>query len=230
MYPFDSKFPERRKAVLKAQTTPDLIADALRRDIQSGGIPPGGPLRQEDLAARFAVSRIPVREALRRLESEGLVTVFPNRGAFVVRLSADEIREITDLRILIEGDLVHRSVPRMDDDAVARVVGAGEVAARTAGTPAWIETDRAFHESLYLPAERPRQLGMAMSLRRTVERYETLYRQLPEDRERWLGDHRMLVEACRRRDAAGARRCLAEHITRAGAFLVERVGDDAGDR
>src|SRR5688500_2920250 len=93
--------------------TPDLIADSLRDEILRGVIEPGAPLRQEELAERFQVSRIPVRDALLRLESQGLVHVYSNRGAFVISLSADEVREIYDMRILLEGDLIERAVPRM---------------------------------------------------------------------------------------------------------------------
>jgi DNA-binding GntR family transcriptional regulator len=75
-------------------TTPDLIADTLRDGILRGEIAPGAALRQEELAERFGVSRLPVRDALMRLETQGLVHVYPNRGAFVISLSADELREI----------------------------------------------------------------------------------------------------------------------------------------
>src|SRR5690242_14507051 len=92
-------------SVRRYRTTPDLIADALREEIQRGTPGPGEALRQEEVAARFSVSRIPVREALRQLEAEGLVVVYPNRGAYVAQLSAQELREITDLRVLLEGDL-----------------------------------------------------------------------------------------------------------------------------
>lgn len=206
--------------MLKAQTTQDLIVEALRADITEGRIRPGSPLRQEDLADRFEVSRIPIREALRRLESEGLVRVFPNRGAFVVQLSPTEIREITDLRVMVEGDLIFRAVPCLTDKALARIAETLEAAERTAATAAWVEGDRAFHVSLYAPAERPRQLGLAMSLRTEVERYEVLYQQLPADRPAWLHDHRAIADACLRRDAEAARSCVAEHIASAGAFLI----------
>lgn len=206
--------------MLKAQTTQDLILEALRKDITQGRILPGSALRQEDLAARFEVSRIPVREALRRLESEGLVHVFPNRGAFVVQLSPAEIQEITDLRVMVEGDLAFRAVPRLTSETLARIAETLDLAERAAATPAWIETDRAFHTSLYAPAERARQLGLAMSLRAEVERYEVLYQQLPADRAVWLGDHQAIANACVRRDPEAARSCVAEHIASAGAFLI----------
>ncbi len=132
---------------------------------------PGHPLRQEELAHRFGVSRLPIRDALLRLEGEGLVAVYPNRGAFVASLSADEVREIYDLRMLLEGDLLARAVPllttadwrRIDVALVEAAVGAHELE--------WATLDRAFHLVLYTPADRPRQLALAATLRGTVDRY-----------------------------------------------------------
>src|SRR5215211_7447338 len=121
----------------RASTTPDLIADSLREEILRGSVAPGQPLRQEELADRFGVSRLPVRDALLRLEAQGLVEVFPNRGAFVVSLSAGEIAEIYDLRILLEGDAIERAVPRMSADDWRRIDAAREVATRSADGPDW---------------------------------------------------------------------------------------------
>jgi DNA-binding GntR family transcriptional regulator len=211
------------RPVLTAQTTSDLIAAELRQQILRGQIKPGFALRQEVLAKRFAVSRIPVREALRALERDGLVEVHPNRGAYVVELSADQIVEITDLRILIEGDLIARSVPQMSDLDIRQIVSAARVAAEASSTPNWNETDRRFHEIMYLPAGRPQQLALALGLRRSVERYWALYGQLSARRAEWLRDHEGLVAACRDRDAKRAKREVIEHIRRAGHFLVERL-------
>src|SRR4051794_32763650 len=146
-------------------TTPDRIADSLRDEILRGAIAPGAPLRQEELASRFGVSRLPVRDALVRLEAQGLVEVFPNRGAFVLALSAGEVREIYDLRILLEGDAIQRAVPLMTADDWRRIDAAQDLAVRNAGSAAWVEGDWELHRALYAPAGRPRQLLMIERLR-----------------------------------------------------------------
>ena len=105
----------------RATSTPDLIAETLREEILRGEVEPGQALRQEELAERFGVSRLPVRDALLRLEAQGLVHVYPNRGAFVVALSADEVREIYEMRILLEGDIIERAVPRMTAESWRRI-------------------------------------------------------------------------------------------------------------
>jgi DNA-binding GntR family transcriptional regulator len=211
--------------MLIAQTTADVLAAELRGEILRGQIAPGAALRQEALAERFSVSRIPVREALRALERDGLVEVHPNRGAFVVRLTAAEIVENTELRMLLEGDLAERSVRKMSDADVEAVAAAAATAQAASRTPKWSETDRQFHEALYLPADRAQQLALVLMLRRSVERYWAIYRQLPERTDEWMADHAAIVEACKGRDARRARQHLQEHIARAGAFLAKRVSE-----
>src|SRR5215213_10054850 len=152
-------------------TTPDLIAESLRDEILRGEIPAGQPLRQEELAERFGVSRLPVRDALLRLEAQGLVHVFPNRGAFVISLSSDEVREIYEMRILLEGDIIERAVPRMMPDHWRRIDAVHAESTRSASGPEWVEGDWAFHRALYEPAGRPRQLATIEQLRGTVARY-----------------------------------------------------------
>ena len=124
-----------RSRLHRATTTPDLIAESLREEILRGALAPGQALRQEELADRFGVSRLPVRDALLRLEAQGLVHVFPNRGAFVISLSADEVTEIYEMRLLLEGDILERAVPRMTPDDWRRIDAAHAEATRTADAP-----------------------------------------------------------------------------------------------
>lgn len=212
-----------RSHVRRGATTPDLIADALRDEILRGAVAPGQALRQEELADRFGVSRLPVRDALLRLEAQGLVHVYPNRGAFVISLSADEVREVYEIRILLEGDLIERAVPRLTPDDWRRIDAANAHAARTAGGPEWVEGDWRFHRALYEPAGRPRQLAMIESLRATVARYSTAYVALPERTADWLSDHEAILEACRARAAVAARRRLEAHLHRASDTVIERL-------
>ncbi len=206
-----------------ARTTPDLIADALRVGIDRGDPPPGAPLRQEALAARFGVSRLPVRDALRRLEAEGLVVVHPNRGAYVARFSAAEVQEIYELRRLLEGDLLARAVPSMGARDLGEVEAALLAAERGADGPRWSELDELFHAALYTPAGRPRQLGIVSGLRGAVRRYQAGHAALPEQTATWLHDHRAIFAACRAEDVAAARRALDDHLDRAGQLVVGRV-------
>jgi DNA-binding GntR family transcriptional regulator len=212
--------------MLANQSTADIIANTLRSEITLGRIPPGCALRQEELAERFSVSRIPIREALRSLEHDGLVQVYPNRGAFVVSLSTDEIREISDLRVLLEGDLIFHAVSRLEDSDLRTIKEAERTARQSAATPGWIEADRAFHRALYAPANRSRQLALSFSLRGELERYQSVHARLPIQRKQWLKDHQDILEACRLRNADAARETLTRHLRGAGEFLAEQAQQD----
>jgi len=207
----------------RGATTPDLIADTLREEILRGAVAPGQALRQEELAERFGVSRLPVRDALLRLEAQGLVHVYPNRGAFVISLSADEVREIYDLRILLEGDIIERAVPRMSAEDWRRIDAAHAEAARTAGGPEWADDDWRFHRALYESAARPRQLAMIETLRSTVARYPSAHDALPTRTPEWLADHDAILAACRARASVAARRRLEDHLRRAMELVLAQM-------
>src|SRR5215218_1520337 len=105
---------------IRRQTLTGMTADAIRERILRGHYRDGEPLRQDAIGAELGVSRIPVREALRQLEAEGLVTFNPHRGAVVSTLSLKQIRELFELRAEIEGDLIRRAVPHMKPEDHAR--------------------------------------------------------------------------------------------------------------
>ena len=212
-----------RSRLRGATTTPDLIAETLREEILRGQVAPGQALRQEELADRFGVSRLPVRDALLRLEAQGLVHVYPNRGAFVITLSADEVTEIYEMRVLLEGDIIERAVPRMTPEDWRRIDAAHADATRTAGGPEWIEGDWRFHRALYEPAARPRQLATIENLRSTVARYSSGHDALPARTPEWLADHDAILEACRARAAVAAKQRLALHLRRAMELVLAKL-------
>ncbi|MGH7460513.1 MAG: GntR family transcriptional regulator, partial [Longimicrobiales bacterium] len=98
----------------------ELTAEALREKILHGDYAEGAPLRQDALAAELGVSRIPVREALRQLEVEGLVTFSPHVGAIVSTLSLDEISELFELRAVLETELLKRALPKLTPEILDR--------------------------------------------------------------------------------------------------------------
>ena len=214
------------RTLRRATTTPDLIAETIREEILLGALAPGQPLRQEELAERFGVSRLPVRDALFRLEAQGLVHVYPNRGAFVISLSADEVREVYEMRVLLEGDIVERAVPRMIAEHWRRIDAAHAESVRSASGAEWVEGDWAFHRALYEPAERPRQLAAIEQLRATVARYWTVRDALPSRSAEWLADHDAILAACRARASVAARRRIEDHLRRVMDAVLARLGNE----
>jgi DNA-binding GntR family transcriptional regulator len=208
-------------------TAPETIAAALRAEILAGETKPGTLLRQEDLAARFAMSRIPVRDALRLLEAEGLVTIATNRGAQVAQLSRSEVAEIYHLRILLECDCLSLAIARMSDMDLDRIERIRQRAEIDAATPEWNDGDWAFHEALYHPSGNVRQIDMIRSLRTTSDLYAAAHRALPKQRKRWLADHRAIAAACRTKRSADAVAALTAHLTAARDFVLEQMPNEA---
>src|SRR5512143_1313775 len=144
-------------APIQRQTVASMTVTALRERILRGDFPDGDPLRQDALADELGVSRIPVREALRQLEAEGLVTFNPHRGAVVSSLSLGEIDELFELRAQIEGDLLRRAIPHMtaeDHARAAEILDAYELALHKGQVPVWGALNWQFHSTLYAPADR----------------------------------------------------------------------------
>jgi len=195
----------------RAQGGPAILA-ALRDDISSGKLAPGAVLRQAELAEQFGTSRIPVREALNSLQAEGLVQIEPNRGAFVTTLSAEELHELFDLRVLLETDVLRRAAPMHTERSLRRLEAIQHELDGETVPQEWLRLDRAFHDELYAPSARPRSLQLVASLRASVERFY-LVRLGPEARRpEWNDEHQRLIALVRAGDAEGACAMLAGHL------------------
>ena len=199
-------------AAATASTTADAVAAALRQALHQGRWPPGAALRQEDLAAEFGVSRIPVREALGKLQAEGLVVVEPNRGAFVASLSRAEVDEIFDLRVLLECDALRHAIPQHTPRTL-RQLQALQAELDAEDEPSlWMATDAAFHQVLYAPSARGKTLEMIALLRASVTR---LYRAhlTPDTRRRgWRDEHHALLKAVGAGQVDKAVAALTRHL------------------
>ena len=205
------------------RTVDQAAADALRARILDGTLPEGSNLRQDALAAELGISRIPLREAFRELEAEGLVTLLPRRGAVVSALSLDEIGELFDLRRLIEPDLLARAVPRLTAGDLAeaeRILDRYEQALVRHDVHAWGEMNTRFHLALYAAAGRRRSLAIVQGLLANADRYTRLQLVLTAGTERARSEHRRLLELCRTGDGRGAADLLRQHIDAAAGGLL----------
>lgn len=228
---------DERPALLQIprRTVAHQTADAIRDRILRGTYAEGSPLRQDALADALGVSRIPVREALRQLEAEGLVTFNPHRGAVVSTLSLPEIDELFELRASIESDLLRRAIPRVGPNQLARaaeVLDAFEVALRAGNVAAWGEMNWQFHSTLYAPAGRPFTMGVVHRLHQHSDRYLRMQLALTHGESRANEEHRAIAAAVRKRDARVACQLLRQHILGAGrqllTFLHEHRAEQAG--
>ena len=196
------------------------IADSLRTAILDGGYLPGERIRQEDVAARSGASRIPVREALRMLDSEGLVTLVANSGAWVTKLTLDECAETYLIRERLEPLLLRRSMPRLDAAAVDRLGRLADDMETRAGVEAFMRADREFHLSSYAGAAAGQTWQIIHRLWNTTQHYrrEFTRRAVNSAGDSGLAvthlEHRLLLDAIRRQDQDDAERVLVIHIRR----------------
>lgn len=193
-------------------SAPVLVREQLREAIISGELASGAKLSQDELAARFGTSRIPVREALRQLEAEGLVTLYPNRGAVVATLSLADVLEIIEIRIALECRALQLAIPNMIEDDLD---AAEEILKRydTEPEPAnWSEMNWRFHEALYSPCNLPRLLALIEANIGHMKRFmrvqisKTIGRDLPQQ------DHHNILNACREGDIEKAVKLLEKHL------------------
>ena len=206
------------------KTVVDLALDALRERILRGDFREGAPLRQDALAAELGVSRIPVREALRRLEVEGLVSFNPHQGAVVSTLSLSEIEELFELRALVETELLSHAVPRLTAlvlDRASTILDAYNEAFASGDIAEWGKLNWAFHSTLLAAADRPLTLGVVSTLHNQSDRYMRLQLSLTHGENRASGEHRRILQACEDQDAEFACDLLRAHIRDAGVSLIE---------
>lgn len=204
----------------KPDSTAEAIAASLRKLIATGELSDGARLVERELAERFAVSRIPMREAIQRLASEGLVDLYKNRGATVRTLTAADIDEIYSLRMLLEGDAIQRAVEHMDAETLARAELVHRLLGEAGTADKQGELNREFHALLYAPCGNARQLKAIRDLRSQVERYERLQTTLLADTQAFQNEHHDILQACQAGDALRARVVTVEHLASARHIVL----------
>jgi DNA-binding GntR family transcriptional regulator len=214
-----------RRAVLK-QSLPEVIANDLRERILSGDMAEGDIIRQEALAEEYDVSRMPVREALKRLNAEGLVQWTNNRGGSVTKHSLSQIGEIFDLRILIEVDLFRRAIPEMTAGDFARsekLLDQMEISYIEDDVGKWGALNHAYHSALYGAAGRDLTSELLDRINLQSDRYVRLHLSVMKQREPAKEEHRMLLDLAKKGLIDEACKLLAQHIGRTKDQLLEMV-------
>ncbi len=203
------------------------VADRLREMIIRGDVQEGEQLRQDAIAADLQVSRIPVREALRQLEAEGLIKIVAHHGAVVSSLSSSEIEELFDIRALLECEVLRLSIPHLteaDFEKADAILQTYEKALWMKGdVSSWGRLNSQFHALLYSRADRPHFMSIIRQINNNGERYTRLQLYLTRAFERAKREHRQLLDLCRERDVEGACALLRQHIHTAGQTLKESL-------
>jgi len=193
----------------------------IRQAILRGVFRPGERLSLDAIAKTLGVSRMPVRASLRQLESEGLVEIQPHRGVTVSSLSAREISEIYELRVVLELYLLERAIAAMDPVSLGRLGDIVEQLEKTESRDERTDRRHDFYAVLYGLADRPRALAQVNNLRASVGRYLLLQR-VEEPLE---GHHGRLLELITAGDVEAAKAWLSRHLEHVAVHLAALVAE-----
>lgn len=199
----------------------DSVTDALRDMILTGALGIGVQLKQEALAKRFGVSRIPVREALKRLQAEGLIEHTPHAGSIVASQSVPELLETLDIRIGLETRALKLAIPLMKnaDHKAAREIMAKYDASES--PLEWAELNLEFHLCLYRPCARPKLLKMIEEMVRGIGMHMRAQQSYKVGRKSPQSEHREILKACVAKDIELAIALLEKHIEHTKTALQE---------
>lgn len=209
--------------MFKRQTVAEGLVEVLREAILNGDIPEGEQLRQDAIAKKYDVSRIPVREALRQLEAEGLIISQAHRSAVVASLSLKEVEELFEIRAALEPKLLETALPHLTEGDFARAeqtLDDYDKALEEGDVAQWGELNRTFHNSLFEKADRAQTLAIINSLGQKVDRYTRMQLQFTDGVRRAQDEHREILRLCRAGKGEDASKLLEDHILNAGRSLV----------
>lgn len=195
------------------QTAHEYVLRVLRRAILNGDLRGGSRLVQAELAAMLDVSTTPVREALRDLATEGLVQFDPHRGAVVPELSAEDAREIYEIRRVLEPLAMRQAVPNLSDALIARLRKLHESMLAEPHSVDWVDRNRVFHMAVYETAASPRLAGIIRNLQDASVMYigASLHLQ-PGLRDKANHDHEEILDALENRNVEAAVKALVDHL------------------
>jgi len=209
----------------KTITAQQKVYEIIKERIIHGKVSDGLQLRQDDLAAEFGVSRIPVREALIQLDSEGLVKFYPYKGAVVSSLSPKEVWDIFDLRFILESTAIRSAADKITDDDFQKIEDI-MLAQENEGELSPIERSNLnwdFHSSIYKLADRPKLYDIITSLHQSVDRYLRLYLKFGSNQKDSIESHRAILDSLKNGDIERAIDTLREHLYLAQEQIIHML-------
>ena len=202
----------------------EKIYKDIRNDIMQGKLLPGQRVVESVLVERFKVSRSPIRESLRRLESEGMITLEHNKGITVSRLSSQEIEEIYNLRWLLESYAARLSAERATRNDVAYLKDLNsklKAAARNYDLMSWIQNNVLFHDFLSENSGNGNLTQVLSTIKRRVYRYHYMIIRIPGHFKTYLDQHEGILKACENKDGKGAERHMKAHLQTIKRVLID---------
>ena len=201
----------------------DWVFQVIRTAIVRGELPGDMPLRQDEISTALSVSHIPVREAFRQLEAQGLVRIYPNRGAVVTKLSCKELSDVMDTRILLEVGALRLALPHITEEDLARARELLELFSKEKDPIKGAELNLKLHFSLYDPCDNQTLLSLIDQMHANVDRYITPFFGKEEvSAELYIVDeHSQIISACESKDTELATAILRTHLQRTKNLLLK---------
>ena len=210
----------------------DVVFNTLRQAILKGELKPGERLMEIALAEKLGVSRTPIREAMRKLELEGLVVMIPRRGAQVANITEKDLNDVLEVRIALENVAIEKACTRMSEEDMGRLWLAAKEFERTMAEGNLVrlaEADVAFHEIIYRASDNKRLNQVLNNLREQIYRYRVEYLKEEETRNVLVKEHEELTKAIRQRDVKKAQEISFQHIENQRRAIIQSIeAEEAG--
>ncbi|MCR5311363.1 MAG: GntR family transcriptional regulator [Lachnospiraceae bacterium] len=193
----------------------EVVFKTLRKAILTGELKPGERLMEIHLAKKIGVSRTPIREAIHKLEQEGLVTMMPRRGAIVAEISEKGLRDVLEVRRALDtfcAELACERISEEEKEALRAACIDFEEAVKTGDATVIAKADVAFHDIIIGATGNERMVMMINNLAEQMYRYRFEYIKDVSNRERLIKEHRVLMDAILKENVIGARDAAREHI------------------
>lgn len=201
------------------------VVELLREQLLTGALPPGTRLTQGDLAAKFGVSRMPIRQALQTLAREGLVELVSGATAVVTDMSVSELQELYEIREALEPMITRLAVPNVGRAEVLHMRRALEIMGAPKVPADFVKANAVFHTTLCRQANRPRMLEMIVQLRKLTDRYLYLHLLALENTRFLMEEHARILDAIERGDGPQAETLTREHLATSHNLILHYMLD-----
>ena len=203
-----------------------VVFNTLRQAILKGELKPGERLMEIALADKLGVSRTPIREALRKLELEGLVLMIPRRGAQVADITEKDLNDVLEVRIALENLAIEKACKRMTDEQIGKLWLTAKEFERTTNEGNLVklaEADVAFHDVIYQAADNVTLNQVQNNLREQIYRYRVEYLKDEEMRKQLVKEHEELYQAVKERDVKKAQEISFRHIENQRTGIIHSI-------
>lgn len=204
----------------------DVVFENLREAILEGKLTPGQRLMEVQLAEQLGVSRTPVREAIRKLELEGLVVMLPRKGAYVANMSLKDILDVLEIRASLEGlaaSLAAERISPEDIKELEKIANEFEESTEHADVETLLRKDVEFHECIFKAANNKKLHQLITSLWEQVYRFRVTYISDYDSSVNIINEHKLILQAIKDGDVDVAKKYATEHIEKAEQFMIEKA-------